>query len=115
MRNQDDTYVAVLDGEKSKDLSSFLTEIGKAFNFPDYYGRNMNALYDCLSDLSWIDKKNFQLIITNSADFLSRESSTTKNDICNFLTKVAYEWENVPNFEGEDQFRNRAGFQIIYK
>lgn len=112
MKKSDDTFTTILDGENSKDLLSFLAEIGSVFHFPDYYGGNMNALYDCLSDLSWIDAKNYHLIISNSKHFLSEETVTTKKEIFDFLEKVAHEWENVPNYEGEDQFRDRARFQI---
>jgi RNAse (barnase) inhibitor barstar len=30
-----------------------LDAIGAVLNFPDWYGRNLDALYDCLVDLSW--------------------------------------------------------------
>lgn len=30
-----------------------LEAIGAALNFPSWYGRNLDALYDCLVDLSW--------------------------------------------------------------
>ncbi|HJT03700.1 MAG TPA: barstar family protein [Pseudonocardiaceae bacterium] len=30
-----------------------LDAIGAAMNFPAWYGRNLDALYDCLTDLSW--------------------------------------------------------------
>jgi len=30
-----------------------LDAIGSALNFPAWYGRNFDALYDCLIDLSW--------------------------------------------------------------
>lgn len=30
-----------------------LDAIGAALSFPDWYGRNLDALYDCLVDLSW--------------------------------------------------------------
>ncbi|MEU5690505.1 barstar family protein [Actinosynnema sp. NPDC020468] len=31
-----------------------LEAIGEALDFPDYYGRNLDALYDLASDLSWL-------------------------------------------------------------
>lgn len=31
-----------------------LDAIGAALCFPDWYGRNLDALYDCLADLSWL-------------------------------------------------------------
>ncbi len=30
-----------------------LDAIGAALSFPSWYGRNLDALYDCLVDLSW--------------------------------------------------------------
>lgn len=33
--------------------ASALDAIGAALSFPDWYGRNLDALYDCLVDLSW--------------------------------------------------------------
>lgn len=34
------------------DRKSVLTELGRAFAFPDWYGANLDALYDCLTDLA---------------------------------------------------------------
>jgi len=33
------------------DKGSVLKAIGRAFAFPDWYGTNLDALYDCLTDL----------------------------------------------------------------
>lgn len=33
--------------------AAVLDAIGAALNFPAWYGRNLDALYDCLLDLSW--------------------------------------------------------------
>ena len=33
------------------DKGSLLKAIGRAFAFPDWYGNNLDALYDCLTDL----------------------------------------------------------------
>lgn len=42
---------ARLNGQSITDWDSFHTESQKAFGFPDFYGRNMNAWVDCLSYL----------------------------------------------------------------
>jgi len=105
-------YIAVLDGSDCKTLKSFLNNIGKAFKFPSYYGKNLNALNDCLNDLEWLDKPNYILIIKNSKEFLSKESEETRNHIFSFLERVSKQWANVPNYEGEEIYRKKADFRI---
>ncbi len=34
------------------DRKAVLKELGRAFAFPDWYGANLDALYDCLTDLA---------------------------------------------------------------
>jgi hypothetical protein len=38
-----------LDCDKISDWRSFHEEFAKAFGFPDFYGKNMNAWIDCLT------------------------------------------------------------------
>jgi RNAse (barnase) inhibitor barstar len=45
--------VPVLDGRGLKDKDSLLAAVGRALDFPDYYGGNWDALEECLADLSW--------------------------------------------------------------
>lgn len=42
-----------------------LKEIAKKLVFPEYFGFNWDALWDCLCDLSWIEKKRVILIHEN--------------------------------------------------
>lgn len=39
-----------IDGRRLKDWDSFHDYFSSEFDFPDYYGRNMNAWNDCMSD-----------------------------------------------------------------
>lgn len=39
-----------------------LSKLSKVLNFPDYFGSNWNAVYDCLRDFHWIEKKGIVLI-----------------------------------------------------
>ncbi|MDQ3899739.1 MAG: barstar family protein [Actinomycetota bacterium] len=46
-----------------------LDAIGAAMNFPAWYGRNLDALYDCLVDLSWLPPGEHVLIWTGYQEF----------------------------------------------
>ena len=43
-------HVGVVSGAPSK--AEALDAVGRALDFPDYYGRNLDALWDCLTDLT---------------------------------------------------------------
>ncbi|HEX7905246.1 MAG TPA: barstar family protein [Chitinophagaceae bacterium] len=107
-------FIAEIDGQHCPILGTFLKEIAIVFRFPNYYGENINALWDCLGDLSWLNAANYSLVIKNSAMFLTEESKKTKEEIIELLSKISDDWNHVPNFDGEDQFRKRSDFKIVY-
>lgn len=39
----------IIDGKRVLSLDLFYDEIARQFDFPDYFGRNLDALYDVLS------------------------------------------------------------------
>ena len=43
---------AHLDAAASRDVASFHGAVAEALDFPDYYGRNLDALNDCLGDVA---------------------------------------------------------------
>lgn len=51
------------------DKMEFLDHIAKGLKFPAHFGKNWDALNDCLCDLSWIDAKGFVLIFEKSKHF----------------------------------------------
>ncbi|MEU4670901.1 barstar family protein [Amycolatopsis sp. NPDC023774] len=54
-------YPHLVDGG-TVDKASTLDAIAKAMSFPDYFGRNLDALYDMLTDLSWLPAGEHVLI-----------------------------------------------------
>lgn len=54
----------VVDGNLVRDKESALDAIASALSFPDYFGKNLDALYDLLRDLSWLDECEHVLIWT---------------------------------------------------
>lgn len=41
----------ILDCENMQDRESAHAYIAEALNFPEYYGKNLDALFDCLTDM----------------------------------------------------------------
>lgn len=55
-------YPHVLDSSSHADKASTLDAIAAELSFPDWFGRNLDALYDCLTDLSWLPAGEHVLI-----------------------------------------------------
>lgn len=58
--------------------------------FPPYFGRNWDALYDCLCDLSWINEYNIALI---HEDLPFSNDETERNVYITLLSDVLANWE----------------------
>ncbi len=46
------TRIIEIDGKKICDNNGFHNEFSEKLGFPDFYGRNMNAWIDCMSDIT---------------------------------------------------------------
>jgi len=44
----------VIDGTRIRTKAEFMTAVADALSFPDWFGHNLDALADCLRDLSWL-------------------------------------------------------------
>ena len=40
--------------------------LAKALDFPDWFGHNLDALMDCLTDMSWAPAKGYLLLISGT-------------------------------------------------
>lgn len=55
-------FVHTLQGDALSDKLAVLDGIATTLRFPDTFGRNLDALYDCLTDLSWLPAGEHVLI-----------------------------------------------------
>ena len=51
-------------------LAGLLKDIGNALNFPDWYGANLDALYDCLTDPEALPGRGRVLFLTGTSRLL---------------------------------------------
>jgi hypothetical protein len=56
----------VLRGWKMGSWDGSYSEIGAALQFPPYFGENLNALHDCLTDLSWLPGPAYAVIVADA-------------------------------------------------
>ncbi len=68
-----EVFVAEIDGKKARTLRGFYPRISKALTFPDYFGKNLDALFDCLCSLEVVGKQDIVLLIKNAETFLDKE------------------------------------------
>ncbi|MEU7893466.1 barstar family protein [Nonomuraea sp. NPDC049152] len=54
-----------VDGARLDTSDSVMTAIASALKFPSYFGYNLDALYDSLTDLSWLPPGEHVLVWTN--------------------------------------------------
>ena len=66
--------IAVLDGTDAATRSGFFQEIARGLYFPDYFGRNWDAVYDCLTDLNWLPAAGYVLVLDEFDRFATNES-----------------------------------------
>jgi RNAse (barnase) inhibitor barstar len=108
--NAPDCYFGKIDGYKCKNFKDLHQSVAAAFEFPDYYGHNFNALWDCMTDLDWLNRHNYALVISNFSDLLIDEKAEERDNLMLFFEDVANDWASVPI---EDEFRKKAGFVVV--
>lgn len=72
-----DVFVAEIDGAKARSLRAFYTRIAKVLHFPNYFGKNLDAMFDCLCSLEAVGKQEVVLLIRNYDFFLEKEKSAS--------------------------------------
>lgn len=63
----------VLDGRELVNKRTTLEGIAAALSFPEWAGRNLDALYDCLTDLSWLPEGEHVLIWSGSTSLAQHD------------------------------------------
>jgi hypothetical protein len=58
--------IRTIRGAKLATLQGIFDEFGAALQFPWYFGENVSAFDECLSDLSWIESQAIVLVMTES-------------------------------------------------
>ena len=80
--------VMVVDGRSVVDRASAFAAVAEGCDFPDWFGHNLDALADCLGDLSWRPGDRHLLVWTHAAR-LDLLDDVTRSGIASVLADVA--------------------------
>ena len=76
---------------KAASLDAALQAIGKALAFPEWYGINLDALRDCLSDLGWRPAPGYVLVLARCST-LEEEDAAGFSSLLRVIADVAALW-----------------------
>lgn len=110
---KDNTRIVNINGREIVTVDEFIHELARQLDFPDYYSSSLDSLEELLNDLSWLKETQFAIVVRNYSFFLCEEKNPVrKANLLGLLNDVAEQWDNVPNYPGEEDFRNKAVFNI---
>ncbi|MGW5420577.1 barstar family protein [Streptomyces sp. NPDC003943] len=92
-------YVARLNGRDMTDETSTFQLFWETLKFPDYFGWNWHAFYDCLRDLQWLSSDHHILIIESAEAALS-EDDTAREEFFRALWRAGQRRSFVKRPEG---------------
>jgi RNAse (barnase) inhibitor barstar len=105
-------FVAYIDGSKATSVKDFHEQIAAAMQFPDYSGKNLDALDEMLNDLEWIKEKKVVIYINHSAEWLSKEKSDEKLlTIIDIFDATAEDWKWL---DEEEEGVSKKELQIVF-
>jgi len=90
------TFLATLDGNRCRTEAALHSEISEVLRFPDYYGRNFDALYDCLTDLEWLGVDAIYFLITHPALICCEEENHSEELFKDVLRQVLENYQQHP-------------------
>lgn len=91
--------IAEVDGNQCATFTSFYKNITKAFQLPNYFGENLDALFDMMCDFSWLDAEEVHLVIKNYDNLLDKEPLNAKLDLLIVLYDTVAEWKSMKGQE----------------
>jgi RNAse (barnase) inhibitor barstar len=73
------------------DADAAMGEIADILRFPEWFGDNLDALADCLSDLSWFPAEGYVLLLEHTDEWRA-QASDTFDTVLEILNQTAERW-----------------------
>ncbi|MBK7811823.1 MAG: barstar family protein [Saprospiraceae bacterium] len=94
--NFEDKFLVWWDCSKASSWQELYLMISKSLKLPDYFGMNLDALYDGLLDLSWIPESEILIVLEHFDQILSEELITepdVQSELLLLIKDVLTEWQ----------------------
>lgn len=76
------------------DFDMMYAYLKRKLKLPSYFGKNLDALFDCLIDMSWFeDTDQFVIIIDQADKLLAEENKKNAEQFRQLLEDVTAEWK----------------------
>ncbi len=92
-------YVARLNGQDMPDEIAAFQKFDELLKFPEYFGWNWDAFYDCLRDLQWLSSDSHVLIIESAESALS-DDEAARDEFFRTLWRAGQRWSYTKRPEG---------------
>jgi RNAse (barnase) inhibitor barstar len=92
-----------LDSNLYPSLNKLYIKLNKELLFGGDFGNNLDALFDSMTDLSWLNEKKFRLIFKNSEHLLKDEDENTIIDFMNTLNDIGISINDEPMFSEQSR------------
>ena len=83
----------------AKSLSAFWFEIAAALQFPEHFGRNLNALYDCISDMGWLQSHRICIVARDANTLLQHETDEVYRSVIATTDRAARDLAEGTDYE----------------
>jgi RNAse (barnase) inhibitor barstar len=79
-----------LEGKKIEKKDQFLNHAAVAMKFPDHFGKNWDAFYDCLTDMEWVESNGYVIYFDHTDGFADHHESQLETVIELFQDAVDF-------------------------
>jgi RNAse (barnase) inhibitor barstar len=81
-------FVAELDAAQTPSAPQFYAQLAEVLHFPEHFGGNLDALFDCLTDLEHLAEPRIALIIQNADALLLKEKPKKRQAVIHTLREA---------------------------
>ena len=90
---------------KTKGEQMLLKELYDQLHFPEYFGFNWDALFDCLCDLHWIDEYTVVMVHDAWPELNTHDISIYIEILIDAIRSWEQPWSDIPDGGRDHEFR----------